>query len=90
MRAAARRAPISDPFQLGVASGEPAPDGVVLWTRLAIDPLALDGLGGMPSRPVPVEWQLATDENFRHVVRRGVDRRRAEVGRTASTSSSTA
>ena len=73
VRAAARRAPISDPFQLGVASGEPAPDGVVLWTRLAMNPVALDGLGGMPSRPVPVEWQLAKDENFRHVVRRGVE-----------------
>jgi alkaline phosphatase D len=79
VRAAARRAPISDPFQLGVASGEPAPDGVVLWTRLAMDPVALDGLGGMPSRPVPVEWQLAKDENFRHVVRRGADLARPEA-----------
>ena len=24
----------SDPFSLGVASGDPTPDGVVLWTRL--------------------------------------------------------
>ncbi|MEV6154631.1 alkaline phosphatase D family protein [Nonomuraea sp. NPDC052129] len=79
VRAAARRAPISDPFQLGVASGEPAPDGVVLWTRLAMDPVALDGLGGMPSRPVPVEWQLAKDENFRHVVRGGADLARPEA-----------
>src|ERR1700752_2169323 len=34
------------PFTLGVASGDPEPDGVVLWTRLAPDPLAG---GGMPS-----------------------------------------
>ena len=27
------------PFSLGVASGDPSPDGVVLWTRLAPDPL---------------------------------------------------
>ncbi|MFC4117582.1 alkaline phosphatase D family protein [Nonomuraea zeae] len=73
VRAAARRAPLSDPFQLGVASGEPAHDGVVLWTRLAMDPIALDGFGGMPDRPVPVQWQLAKDENFRHVVRRGTE-----------------
>ncbi len=33
------------PFSLGVASGDPLPDGVVLWTRLAPDPL--NG-GGMP------------------------------------------
>ncbi|TAJ39782.1 MAG: alkaline phosphatase, partial [Brevundimonas sp.] len=27
-------------FPLGVASGDPAPDGFVLWTRLAVDPVA--------------------------------------------------
>jgi alkaline phosphatase D len=36
------------PFTLGVASGEPAPDGFVIWTRLAPDPLAD---GGMPNAP---------------------------------------
>ena len=35
----------SSPFALGVASGEPTPDGFVLWTRLAPDPV--NG-GGMP------------------------------------------
>ncbi|MEU4575072.1 alkaline phosphatase D family protein [Nonomuraea sp. NPDC023979] len=78
VRAAAARTPLSDPFQLGVASGEPASDGVVLWTRLAPDPLALDGFGGMPSRPVPVQWQVAKDENFKHVVRHGVEIARRE------------
>lgn len=61
----------TDPFTLGVASGDPSPDGFVLWTRLAPQPLAEDGLGGMPDRPVRVEWQLAADERFRHLVRRG-------------------
>jgi alkaline phosphatase D len=79
VRAAVRRAPVSDPFQLGVASGEPTPDGVVLWTRLAMNPVALDGLGGMPARPVPVQWQLASDENFRHVVRTGTEQARPEA-----------
>ncbi|MBA8823843.1 alkaline phosphatase D [Saccharopolyspora lacisalsi] len=59
------------PFSLGVASGDPLPDGVVLWTRLAPDPLAEDGRGGMPDRPVPVEWQVAEDERFRRVVATG-------------------
>src|SRR5258708_4870588 len=39
------------PFTLGVASGDPWPDGVVLWTRLAPQPL--QG-GGMPPWPVAV------------------------------------
>jgi alkaline phosphatase D len=60
-----------DPFRLGVASGDPLPDGVVLWTRLVPDPLAVDGRGGMPDRKVNVRWQVAEDEGFRRVVRRG-------------------
>jgi alkaline phosphatase D len=55
-------------FTLGVASGDPTPDGVVLWTRLAPNPLAG---GGMPNRPVPVQWEVASDERFRKVVARG-------------------
>jgi alkaline phosphatase D len=61
----------ADPFSLGVASGDPWPDGFVLWTRLAPDPLALDGLGGMPPRKVEVVWEVAADDRFRHIVRRG-------------------
>lgn len=60
------------PFSLGIASGDPVPDGVVLWTRLAPDPLAPDGLGGLPDQPVPVDWQVAADERFTRVVRAGV------------------
>jgi len=69
-----------DPFTLGVASGDPWPDGVVLWTRLAPDPLAVDGLGGMPATVVPVEWEVAEDEHFRQVARRGVARATPELG----------
>ena len=36
----------SNPFALGVASGDPTPDGVVLWTRLAPDPLNGGGMSG--------------------------------------------
>ncbi|MEV4345361.1 alkaline phosphatase D family protein [Actinoplanes sp. NPDC049596] len=70
----------SDPFTLGVASGDPAEDGFVLWTRLAPEPLAEDGLGGMPPRDVPVDWEVAEDEGFRRIVRRGVEVARPDFG----------
>lgn len=66
------------PFTLGVASGDPTPDGVVLWTRLAPDPLAPDGRGGMGERPVLVGWEVAEDEGFARVVARGSVLARAE------------
>ena len=56
-------------FALGVASGDPLPDSVILWTRLVADPLT-DG-GGMPSAPVPVNWEVAIDEEFEDVVVQG-------------------
>jgi alkaline phosphatase D len=56
------------PFTLGVASGSPGPTSVVLWTRLAPDPL--HG-GGMDEVTVPVRWEVADDEAFRRVARRG-------------------
>lgn len=64
------REPQPDPFTLGVASGDPTADGLVIWTRLAPDPLALDGLGGLRS-PVEVEWEVALDPGLRQVVQRG-------------------
>ncbi|HZA00626.1 MAG TPA: PhoD-like phosphatase N-terminal domain-containing protein, partial [Acidimicrobiales bacterium] len=46
-------------FSLGVASGDPLHQAVVLWTRLAPDPL--EG-GAMPAVDVPVAWEVARDE----------------------------
>jgi alkaline phosphatase D len=57
-----------NPFTLGVASGYPQPNGVILWTRLAPQPLTG---GGMPRAAVEVAWEIATDESFRKIVRRG-------------------
>jgi len=48
-----RRRSTEDPFQLGVASGDPLPESVILWTRLAPKPLDLDG--GMPPTDQEVE-----------------------------------
>ncbi len=77
--AAPYRGPLkADPFTLGVASGDPDPDGFVLWTRLATDPLAADGHGGMPHRIVVVHWEVAADERFRKIVRRGTVAARPE------------
>ena len=51
-----------DRFALGVASGQPRPDSVVLWTRITG--------ADLPDR-VPVRWEIADDEAFTKVVRQG-------------------
>jgi len=61
----------NDPFQLGVASGDPVVDSVILWTRLAPEPLAEDGAGGMAGDPLDVRWQVATDDRFTSIVTEG-------------------
>ena len=60
-----------NPFAIGIASGDPLPDGFVLWTRL------------MPPANVPadetrhwtgtqtVRWEVAEDEAFRKIVAKG-------------------
>jgi alkaline phosphatase D len=58
------------PFTLGVASGDPEPTSVVLWTRLAPEPFA-SGHGMRGADEVPVRWEVATDEAMTHVVRSG-------------------
>ena len=52
----------SYPFALGVASGYPSPDGVVLWTRL---------MGELDPAAIPVRWEIAADEAMRKVVASG-------------------
>ncbi|MFG1873064.1 alkaline phosphatase D family protein [Micromonospora arborensis] len=65
------RAAAPYPFKLGVASGDPAPDSVVLWTRLAPSPLNADGQGGMANADVTVEWQVSTTDRFTSLVASG-------------------
>lgn len=64
------RPPLAFPFTLGVASGDPVPDGFVLWTRLAPEPFA--PRGGVPPTDLAVEWEVYADARLRRVVRRGV------------------
>ena len=59
------------PFRLGVASGEPEADSVVLWTRLAPSPLDDDGHGGMGPGDVVVDWQVSDSPAFARVVSSG-------------------
>lgn len=59
-----------EPFTLGVASGEPLPDSVVLWTRLAPDPT--DPAGGMPDELFDVAYDIASDADFTTIVQSGI------------------
>jgi alkaline phosphatase D len=69
--AALDAARISDnPFTLGVASGDPTPSSVLLWTRLAPSPY--EPGGGLAQQSVLVQWEVASDERFRTVVRTGI------------------
>jgi alkaline phosphatase D len=61
----------SYPFALGVASGSPRAHSVVLWTRL---------VGDLPAEPVPVFWELASDQGFKTIVAKGRADAVAEFG----------
>ena len=54
-----------DPFTLGIASGDPLPDSVVLWTRLAGPELGKDSH--------EVDWVVAEDEGLKKIVKRGTE-----------------
>jgi alkaline phosphatase D len=56
------------PFSLGVASGAPLPDSVILWTRILADPL---DAASSPVLAVPVRWEVAADDAFRTIVAKG-------------------
>ena len=58
----------SQPFQLGVASGDPAPDGFVLWTRLLPEPHEPEQLGKVLFE---VDWEVAEDASFTRIVKAG-------------------
>ncbi|MBD2338798.1 alkaline phosphatase [Calothrix sp. FACHB-156] len=66
-----------NPFKLGVASGEPYANSVVIWTRLAPEPL--NG-GGMPPVNVPVRWEVSTDSSMRRIVAKGREFATPELG----------
>jgi alkaline phosphatase D len=59
----------SNPFTLGIASGSPSQDGVVLWTRLV--PSGLLGAAHLGAQDITVQWEVAQDEGFTRMVQRG-------------------
>ncbi len=65
-----------DPFTLGVASGDPLPDSVLLWTRLGAR--AVPGGRRHGHRAGHVEWEVALDEYFAAVLFRGTAEAHAE------------
>jgi len=68
-RAFARPPFEGNPFSLGIASGDPSPNGVVLWTRIAPEPLLPNG--GMDEEIYGVRYEVAEDDDFNQIIRRG-------------------
>ena len=56
------------PFSLGVASGSPLPDAVILWTRIAPDPLDATKT---PPLALTLRWEVAHDGAFRDIAAKG-------------------
>jgi alkaline phosphatase D len=65
----ARAATDAPAFLHGVASGDPLPDGVLLWTRVTPTPEAIPGSGTGPS--TEVSWVVARDRALTHIVAKG-------------------
>ena len=74
-----RAAPVflQDPFQLGVASGDPVADGFVIWTRLAPD---IFNPHALPAEAIPVAWEVAADSNMKKILAHGQVLARPELG----------
>jgi len=64
----------TNPFALGVASGSPTHDSVVLWTRLIESSL--------DSRPVTVRWEVSDNDKFSRtgIVQSGFQLATADLG----------
>ena len=77
VRTAHAAVPTLDPFGLGVASGDPLPNRVILWTRLVRDPLSAEPFA---AAPVLVRWELARDAAFTQGVRRGTAKALPQLG----------
>jgi len=68
----------SNPFTLGVASGSPTHDSVVLWTRLHL--LGLLGGSNLGREAITVRWEVAHDEQFTRIVQSGQATASSELG----------
>ncbi|MET9469198.1 alkaline phosphatase D family protein [Streptomyces sp. NPDC006544] len=66
---AATAATAAPAFLHGVASGDPLPDGILLWTRVTPADGAVPGSGLGPA--TAVDWEIAEDKAFSRIVARG-------------------
>ncbi|MFG3615257.1 alkaline phosphatase D family protein [Nocardia sp. NPDC047654] len=79
--AGAGRAQAATPaFRHGVASGDPLPDGVILWTRVTVSDEATPGSG--VGDPATVRWEIAADEQFLSIAASGTVTAAAESDHT--------
>ncbi|MDP2826149.1 MAG: PhoD-like phosphatase N-terminal domain-containing protein, partial [Sulfuritalea sp.] len=65
----------SDPFALGVASGSPTHESVVLWTRLVAEGL----FSSLGRDAITVRWEVAHDDKFARIARSGQSQALAEL-----------
>ena len=70
----------SNPFTLGVASGDPDATSVVIWTKLAPQPL--EPSGGMKPEAVIVGWEVAEDESMGKIIASGKAVATPQLGHT--------
>src|SRR3954467_1595921 len=75
--ALAQKAGVVYPFSLGVASGSPLPDAVVIWTRILHDPF---NAAVMPPLAYSVRWEMAEDERFSRIAAKGTASAAPELG----------
>ncbi|HET6352736.1 alkaline phosphatase D family protein [Streptomyces sp.] len=67
-------------FLHGIASGDPLPDGVLLWTRITPTPDAVPGSGKGPD--TAVSWEVAEDKAFTKIVASGATTSKAASDHT--------
>jgi alkaline phosphatase D len=73
LRAAPELRVADDPFVLGVASGCPTHNGIVLWTRLILaDALVANDIA------IPVHWEIASDASMQQVMQSGTEQATAD------------
>ncbi|MER6383168.1 alkaline phosphatase D family protein [Streptomyces sp. NPDC001250] len=76
----ARAAGQAPAFLHGVASGDPLPDGILLWTRVTPAPEAVPGSGLGPD--TEVSWVVAKDKAFTRIVAKGTVKATAAADHT--------
>ncbi|MFQ6396057.1 alkaline phosphatase D family protein [Nocardia sp. KC 131] len=74
------RAAAAPVFRHGVASGDPLPDGVILWTRVTVSDDATPGSG--VGEAAAVRWEIATDARFTSLAASGTTTATADSDHT--------